>query len=102
MAGTRSEMREVSRAIVRIHSGVMALVGAVLGGLGLFLMTVWLLIKDGEDVGAHLQLLGNYFIGYSVTWFGSVVGLIYGALAGGLIGWIIGVIYNRVVQLRHD
>lgn len=98
---TRSEDEQLSRAVMRIHSGVLTLVGAMIGGAGLFIMTVWLLIKDGKDVGAHLNLLGHYFIGYSVTWVGSIVGLVYGALVGGAVGWTIGFIYNRVVQIRQ-
>jgi hypothetical protein len=73
----------------------------MIGGFGLFGMTAWLLIKGGENVGMHLQLLGNYFIGYSVTWPGSFVGLLYGALFGGIIGWSIGKIYNGVAALRR-
>jgi len=91
----------VGRAIVRIHSGVLALVCGILGGAGLFLMTVWLLIRGGPRVGAHLQLLSHYFYGYSVTWGGSVVGLVYGIIVGGVAGWVIGTVYNGVVWLRH-
>lgn len=56
--------------------------------------------QDGPHVGQHLQLLSNYFIGYSVTWHGSVIGLFYGALAGAAIGWAVGAIYNRIVDLK--
>ncbi len=95
------ETDEVSRVVVRIQAGVLALVGALIGGIGLFVMTAWLLIKGGPQVGAHLQLLGQYFIGYSVTWKGSLVGLFYGALTGGLVGWAVGAIYNGIVGLRQ-
>ena len=103
MQGEREpdETLAVSRAIVRIHAGVLALVCAIMGGLGLFTMTVWLLIKGGPYVGLHLQLLSQYFPGYSVTWTGSLVGLAYGALVGGIVGWLIGAVYNGVVWLRQ-
>ena len=52
----------------------------MIGGGGLFLMTAWLLLKGGPHVGQHLQLLSQYFIGYSVTWWGSIVGFAWGAL----------------------
>jgi hypothetical protein len=91
----------LSRAVIRIQSSVLALVGAMLGGMSLFIATIWLVIKDGENVGAHLGLLSHYFIGYSVTWTGSVFGLCYGALVGGVFGWTIGFIYNWVLKLRH-
>jgi hypothetical protein len=87
--------------VARIHSGVISLVFALIGGLGLFLMTVWLLIRGGPNVGLHLRLLGNYFPGYSVSWIGSLLGLIYGAIVGALVGWTIGMIYNLVVRLRN-
>jgi len=64
-------------------------------------MTVWLLIKDGPGAGPHLQLLGNYFVGYSVTWTGSLIGLFYGALTGGIVGWVVAKVYNLVVRIRY-
>ncbi len=91
---------ELSRVVAKIQGGVLAVVCGLMGGLGLFIMTVWLLLEGGEQVGSHLQLLSNYFIGYSVTWKGSLIGLFYGALTGGVLGWTIGFIYNRVVGFR--
>jgi len=90
----------VSRAVARIQTSVLTVVFALLSGLTLFVMTAWLIIKDGENVGMHLQLLGHYFPGYSVTWLGSLIGFVYAAIVGGLVGWSIGSIYNAVVWLR--
>jgi hypothetical protein len=94
-------IKEIGRAVAKMQAGVLAIVFAVLGGGSLFLATLWLVIKDGPYVGAHLRLLGNYFPGYSVTWLGSFIGLFYGALVGGVIGWSIGTIYNKIVRLRQ-
>ncbi len=91
---------EISRAVAKIQGGVLAVVCGLIGGMGLFIMTVWLLLEGGPQVGSHLQLLSNYFIGYSVTWPGSIIGLFYGALTGGVLGWIVGFIYNKVVMIR--
>jgi hypothetical protein len=101
MAGLRNDAADLSRMVVRIQAGVLALVLAIIGGTGLFLMTVWLLIKGGERVGSHLRLLGQYFPGYSVTWTGSLFGLFYGALIGAILGWSIGKIYNRIALWRQ-
>ena len=101
MTGEREEARELTRSVVRMHAGVLAVVGACVGGAIVFSMTVWLLIKGGPHVGAHLRLLGQYFYGYSVTWTGSFVGFVYGALVGGAVGWVIGAVYNGVVGLRE-
>ena len=92
---------EIRHAIARIRTNALAAVCALIGGLGLFVMTAWLLIKGGPHVGKNLQLLSNYFIGYTVTWGGSVVGLFYGALCGGASGWAVGTIYNSIVNIRE-
>ena len=92
---------EISQTLARIKADALALVCALIGGMGLFAMTVWLVIKDGSQAGQHLQLLSNYFVGYSVTWPGAFVGLVYGAITGGGTGWVIGRIYNGVVNVRQ-
>lgn len=97
----RAEKDDISRVVVRIRTAALAVVFAIIGGLGLFLMTAWLLIKGGPQVGQHLKLLSNYFIGYSVTWRGSIIGFLYGALAGGVIGWSVSTLYNKVVEFRQ-
>jgi hypothetical protein len=91
---------EISGAVAKIHAGILAFVCAIIGGLGLFIATVWLLLDGGPQVGSHLQLLSNYYIGYSVTWPGSFIGFFYGALTGGMLGWLIGFIYNKIVGIR--
>lgn len=91
---------EISRTVAKIQAGVLAMVCGLIGGGGLFVMTVWLLLEGGPQVGSHLQLLSHYFIGYSVTWGGSFIGFLYGALTGGVLGWFIGFIYNKVVMIR--
>ncbi len=101
MSTERDETREVIRAVARIHAGVLALVCGTIAGVGLFIMTAWLLIKGGPEVGPHLGLLGQYFYGYSVTWKGSLVGLLYGAVVGGVVGGVIGAVYNGIVALRE-
>ena len=92
---------EISHTLARIKADALALVCALIGGVGLFAMTAWLVIKDGPQAGQHLQLLSNYFVGYSVTWPGALVGLGYGAITGGVAGWIIGRMYNGIVNARQ-
>ena len=91
---------EVSRAVARIKAGILAMIFGLLAGGGLFLMTIWLVVKGGPRVGEHLELLRHYFPGYHVTVGGAFVGFFYGLLVGALVGWTIGLIYNRIVGLR--
>ena len=73
----------------------------LLGALAIFVATNWLVLKGGDPVGPHLRLLGQYFLGYRVTFAGSLIGAAYGfvlsAAAGGLMAWV----YNRVAR-RHE
>ncbi len=95
------QIDEISQTLARIKAVALALVCGLIGGVGLFVMTIWLVIQDGPQTGQHLQLLSNFFIGYSVTWPGAFVGLLYGAMTGGVVGWAIGQIYNGVVNARQ-
>lgn len=87
-------------SIASLRAGIMAIVFAVLSGTGLMVATVWLLIRGGPNVGAHLRLLGNYFPGYSVSWFGAIIGFLWAALVGGLLGWLTAWVYNWVAGRR--
>jgi len=101
MSKAEDEAFEVSRAVLRVHAGVLALVGGIIGGAGVFIATVWLVIKGGPNIGAHLQLLAQFFYGYSVSWSGSVIGGLYGAGLGAAVGALTAAIYNLVVGLRE-
>ena len=72
-------------------------VGAVLG-LGIFTATIFLIIKGGEVVGPNLSLLGQFFLGYTVTLTGAFIGLVYGFVAGFILGWLIGFLRNALVS----
>jgi hypothetical protein len=95
------EWELVHSAIARLRARIMATVFAMLGGTGLFVATVWLLVRGGPQVGLHLNLLGNYFPGYSVTWGGALLGFLYGAALGAIVGWSVAWIYNRIADQRH-
>jgi protoporphyrinogen oxidase len=59
----------------------------ILCGLMLSLATLALILKGGDVVGPRLQLLSEYFPGYSVTTGGSLLGLGYGFVTGLIGGW---------------
>ena len=92
----------------KLFSGVLLLnakvVGLTLGvvfGLGIFVATNWLVIKGGERVGPHLILLSQYFIGYKVTFWGSIIGAAYGFTLGTICGGLMGWLYNRIAAFRQ-
>ena len=92
---------QLTRAVLRLNGHVLGLSCGLLAGLGLFVATLWLVLKGGAHVGAQLRLLSQYLIGYRVTVAGSFVGLAYGLVLGYLAGWSVAWIYNRIVAARN-
>jgi hypothetical protein len=80
--------------LARFNAVVQGLVyGTLLGGV-IFLATNWLILKGGEPVGPHLALLGQFFIGYRVTFVGSLLGFGYGFATGFIAGYLMATLYN--------
>ncbi len=71
-------------------------VGTV-SAVSLFLATWFLIFKGGDVVGPNLTLLNQFFLGYSVTPIGSLVGFLYAGLAGFILGWGVTSIRNLIV-----
>lgn len=94
------EEQILKKAVLRLNGHILGFVLGFIGALIIFVATVWLVIKGGENVGAHLGLLGHFFIGYDVTYTGSFIGAAYGFVTGYLSGLVIGWIYNAVVFFR--
>lgn len=90
----------VRKAIVRLRARVMALVCGLVGGTGLFLVTVWHILRSEVRPAPNLGLLDNYFPGYSVSWPGALLGFVYGAVTGAVIGWVVSWLYNLVANRR--
>ena len=93
---------QVKRAVAHLKAGILGLVFGLIFGVGLFAMTAILLIENGPNTGYHLSLLGNYFIGYNVTWKGAFIGFLWAFAVGVIIGWTIGMIYNWLVAIRDN
>ena len=88
--------------IMRLNATVQGLVTGTVLGLVIFIATNWLVLKGGEVVGPHLALLGQFFIGYTVTFTGSLIGFLYAFATGFLVGYGVARIYNWIVDLRDN
>jgi hypothetical protein len=95
-----SEEEKLFSNVLMLNAKVFGLVLGLLLGLAIFVATNWLLVKGGENIGAHLQLLSQYFIGYRVSFVGSLIGFAYGFALGTLSGSLIGWIYNMIARLK--
>jgi hypothetical protein len=94
-----SEEELLTRAVLRLNANVLGFVLGVLFSLGIFVATNWLVIKSGDVVGPHLSLLSQYFIGYSVSFVGSLIGVLYAFVLGYVSGLIIAWVYNQIVAV---
>jgi hypothetical protein len=63
-------------------------------GLLILLATIFLIIKGGNTVGPNLQLLSQYFVGYSVTVKGAFIGMAYSFFWGFVFGWLFAYLRN--------
>jgi hypothetical protein len=92
------EEEQIERAVILLNEKLLGIVLVFLFGTGMFLVTNFLVLKGGRHVGAHLGLLSNFFPGYRVTFFGSIVGFCYMFLVGLIIGVVLGAVYNRIAR----
>lgn len=68
---------------MRLDIKAFALACGLIWGLGLFVLTWWIIAFDGSSPDP--TLIGRVYRGYSLTPLGSLAGLLWG-LADGLIG----------------
>lgn len=94
--------------LLYLNAKVQGVVFGLVTGLGIFLATNWLVLKGGHIgpagepvIGPHLALLGHFFIGYRVTFVGSLIGFAYGFAGGFIIGYLVAKIYNRLAGQRE-
>jgi hypothetical protein len=102
MVGTGKPVETlVLTRLLRANAAVSGIVAGIVGGLVIFVATNWLVLKGGKVVGPHLALLGQFFIGYRVTFTGSLIGFAYGFLCGFLGGYFVARMYNWIAALRE-
>jgi hypothetical protein len=94
--------RVVLGRIMKLNATLQGLVTGIVAGLAVFIATNWLVLKGGDVVGPHLSLLSQFFIGYRVTFVGSLIGFAYAFVAGFIVGYVVARMYNWIAELRED
>jgi hypothetical protein len=97
---TKDLERLVLTRLVRLNATVHGVVTGLIAGLAIFIATNWLILKGGDVVGPHLALVGQFFIGYRVTFVGSLVGFAYAFVCGFLSGYFVAILYNWLADRR--
>ena len=109
MSGPDKRLDEiVLTRLLRLNATVQGVVTGIVAGFVIFFATNWLVLKGGPIgpggqlvVGPHLALLGQYFIGYRVSFLGSLIGFTYGFVIGFAGGYSISTLYNWLVNRRE-
>ncbi len=86
--------------VLHMNAVVSGIVTGLMSGMAIFLATIWLVIKGGPEIGPHLSLLGQFFIGYDVSVGGSLIGFFYAFVLGGFVGYSVARMYNWIIDLR--
>lgn len=91
----------VAVRLLRLNAAVQGISTGLVAGLAVFVATNWLVIKGGHRVGRNLRLLGHYFIGYEVTFLGSLIGFAYAFALGFVVGYTVARLYNWLAGLKE-
>jgi hypothetical protein len=73
----------------------------LVAGLAVFIATNWLILRGGDVVGPHLALLDQFFIGYRVTFVGSLIGFANAFVGGCVVGYAVSRMYNAIASRRE-
>jgi len=80
---------------MKLDAKALGLAAGILWAASVFLGTLWVIWRGG---GEHLELLGQFYIGYSVSVAGAFIGLVYAFIDGFIGGWLLGWLYNRFAR----
>lgn len=84
----------LAATFARMDKVAFALAVGSVSGCWMFLATIFLVIKGGDVVGPHLQLLAQVFAGYTVTVKGVFIAFGYSFFWGLLFGWLFAYLRN--------
>ena len=76
---------------MKLNPKALGLALGIIWGLAV-LITTWIIMF--QDGGATLSKLGKLYLGYRVSFLGSIIGLIYGFIDGLIAGFLIAWLYN--------
>jgi len=80
---------------MKLNVKALALAGGILWGLSVFALT-WLSILMGYGSEQLAGIVKAYYLGYSVTPLGSVIGAVYGFFDAGIGLAVLGLLYNKL------
>lgn len=89
--------RLIKAAFARLDATALGIAVGALFAVLLWLATAILLLKGappGEPVGPHLGLLAHFLPYYTVSWGGSIIGLVEAFVIGFVVGGALATAWN--------
>ena len=81
---------------MKLDVKAFALACGLIWGVGLFLITWWIIAIDGQAASdARAPFIGLVYRGYALTTGGSFIGLLWGLVDGAIGGAVFAWLYNR-------
>lgn len=85
---------------MKLNVSAFALACAILWGAAMFILTWWLIARDVSP--GVVALVREFYVGYSLSPMGSVVGMFYGfvdgLIGGALFAWLYNLLAGRTVD----
>jgi hypothetical protein len=79
---------------MRLNVKALGLTCAILWGLGIFVLTWWIIAFEGTSTQPNL--LSQGYRGYTMTPIGSIIGLVWGFFDGLVGGVLFAWFYNKL------
>ena len=81
---------------MRFSKGALAISLGIVWGLCVLLATWWVVILDSNNYHFYMSKLDTFYLGYTVSWVGGIIGFIWGFVDGCIAGFLIAWIYNTI------
>jgi hypothetical protein len=88
----------LSGVFLPIHKEAFGLATGVTAAILIFLATAIYVLRNPQP-GFNLELLAQYFAGYSVSWPGAFIGAAWAGFSGFVLGWFLAFCRNLLLAL---
>ncbi|MGB2599743.1 MAG: hypothetical protein WBB86_02140 [Candidatus Omnitrophota bacterium] len=82
---------------MKLNVKAFALAGGILWGVSMFILTWWIMMFTG-NTGDPTIVGKMYYIGYSISPLGSLIGAVYGFFDVGFACAVFALLYNKLAK----
>ena len=80
---------------MELNKTALGLATGIVWGFGIFAATIWVVTVGG---GQTMALLGRFYLWYTPSLFGALIGLVWGFIDGFIGGWLVALLYNAFAR----